>query len=58
MAEHDEVLRLVEAERLHGRRLGWIDVHLLASARLSGCGLWTLDRALAGAAGALRFAST
>jgi predicted nucleic acid-binding protein len=30
--------------------LGWIDVHLLASAMLSKCEFWTLDKRLAQAA--------
>lgn len=46
-ATHSEVLRLVESNRLWGRGLGWLDVHLLAAARLSGVGLWTKDRRLA-----------
>ena len=46
VAEHDEVLRLVEDRRLWGRGIGWIDSHLLASARLSNSPLWTLDRKL------------
>lgn len=50
VASHDEVLRLVEARRLHGSGLGWIDAHLLASALLAGTPLWTLDRRLAAAA--------
>jgi len=29
-----------------GRGLGYIDMHLLASAKLSGIPLWTLDRSL------------
>ncbi|MBX3131991.1 MAG: hypothetical protein KF689_01220 [Gemmatimonadaceae bacterium] len=45
-AEHDEVMALVKARRLAGRGLGWIDAHLLASARLAGMQLWTLDAAL------------
>lgn len=49
-AEDDELLEFVAAERLWGRGLGWIDVHLLASARLSSVELWTLDRRLAEAA--------
>jgi hypothetical protein len=52
-AEDGEVLRFVDSLRLYGRGLGWIDVHLLASARLSGCGLWTLDKRLQSAASAL-----
>lgn len=50
MATHEEVLWLLESERLYSRGLGWIDVHLLASARLSNCVLWTLDKTLAGVA--------
>ncbi len=46
LAEHDEVLAFVEANRLAGTGIGWIDAHLLAAARLAGVGLWTLDRAL------------
>jgi len=39
--------------RLWGRGLGWIDVHLLASVLLSGCGFWTLDKRLGDAAAKL-----
>jgi hypothetical protein len=46
----DESLALLEAERLYGRGLGWNDVQLLASARVSRAPLWTLDRILADAA--------
>ena len=46
LANDDEVLGLVERERLYGRGIGWIDVHLLASARLTGSPIWTLDRRL------------
>ena len=46
-ADHEEVLDLLENERLHGRGIGWIDAHLVASARLSNAGIWTLDRPLA-----------
>ncbi|MDQ3426956.1 MAG: type II toxin-antitoxin system VapC family toxin [Gemmatimonadota bacterium] len=52
-ATHDEVLSLIETRRLMGRGLGWIDAHLLGAAVLHGFGLWTLDRQLAFAAGAL-----
>jgi predicted nucleic acid-binding protein len=50
IADHAEVLALVEQQGLAGRDLGWIDVHLLASARLSGASVWTLDRPLERAA--------
>ena len=45
-ATHEEVLRLVEVRRLGGLGIGWIDAHLLASAILSKCQLWTLDTKL------------
>ena len=46
-ADHEEVLTLVKARRVHGRGLGSIDMHLLASTILSGTTLWTVDRRLA-----------
>ncbi len=46
-AEHDEVLALVARERLWQRGIGWVDAHLLASARLERLRLWSLDRRLA-----------
>ena len=50
LARHGEVMTLLEARGLAGRGLGWVDVHLLAAAGLSDVPLWTLDRALRGAA--------
>jgi predicted nucleic acid-binding protein len=50
LATHEEVLRLVDARRLMGRGLGWIDMHLLASATLAKLPLWTMDRRLSAAA--------
>ena len=47
VAAHREVLRLLEEKKLTGRGVGWIDVHLVASALLAGCALWTLDGPLA-----------
>lgn len=46
---HDEALHFLDARKLSGRGLGWIDVHLLASAVASRVTLWTLDRHLAAA---------
>jgi len=40
---HDEVVAFVRARRLQARGVGWIDVHLLASALVSGMTLWTAD---------------
>lgn len=46
VADHGEALELLERYALFGRGVGWIDVHLLAAALLSGVRLWTLDKRL------------
>ncbi len=46
MATHEEVLTFVEVHGLMGVGLGFIDVHLLASALLSKALLWTADKQL------------
>ena len=51
-ATHEEVMRLLELRKLWGLGIGWIDAHLLASALLSDCQLWTLDGRLVQAAAA------
>ena len=54
VARDQEVLTLVEANRLWGRGLGLVDAHLLAALRLAaGNRLWTRDRRLGQAAGEL-----
>ena len=55
LAEHAEVLAFVETKGLIGRGIGWVDAHLLASARLSRLPLWTTDRRLAAVATSLDF---
>lgn len=45
-AEHEEVLPFIEKYRLMGKGLGYIDMHLLASAMLTDASLWTLDARL------------
>lgn len=51
VAMDDEVRRFIDAEALFGRGIGYVDVHLLASVRLSGdARLWTRDQRLAGVA--------
>jgi hypothetical protein len=50
VAEHGDALALVESRRLMGIGIGWVDVHLLASALLSGTPLWTIDERLLQAA--------
>lgn len=46
VAEHGEVMALLERRGLSGSGIGWIDAHLLASALLASASLWTLDRPL------------
>lgn len=53
VAENEEVMTFVERHRLMGRGVGWVDVHLLASAALENVRLWTADRRLAAIARAL-----
>ncbi len=44
-ADDREVLAMVEMNGLTGRGIGWVDVHLIASARLRpGTVLWTRDK--------------
>jgi predicted nucleic acid-binding protein len=50
VATHEEVMTFIERQRLHGTGLGWVDAHLLASARLSRQSLWSADRRLREAA--------
>ena len=50
VADEHEVLHLLESQKLYGVGLGWVDSHLLASAQLTGCELWTTDGALQKAA--------
>ena len=40
---HGDVVAFVRARKFHGRGIGWIDAHLLASALVSGVQLWTAD---------------
>ncbi|MBI2358026.1 MAG: PIN domain-containing protein [Deltaproteobacteria bacterium] len=53
LVEYEEVLSFLEARRLYGRGIGWVDAHLLASTLLTGCTLWTFDKPLRRAAAAL-----
>ena len=53
-ASDAEVLTLIEEQRLWGTGIGWIDAHLLASALLTRCSLWTRDRSLRAAATRLK----
>lgn len=47
VAEGDEVLRFIESHVLHGKGIGYVDVHLLASVALTeGARIWTRDKKL------------
>jgi predicted nucleic acid-binding protein len=45
-AEHEEVMQFIETHSLRGKGLGYVDMHLLASAILTHAPLWTLDKKL------------
>jgi len=46
VAEHEEVMHFIENKDLMGKGLGYVDMHLLSSASLSGVPVWTLDQKL------------
>jgi predicted nucleic acid-binding protein len=54
VVDHEEVLSFVEARKIMGKGLGYVDVHLLAAALLTGVSLWTLDKKLDKVAGELQ----
>jgi predicted nucleic acid-binding protein len=47
---HEDIVAFVQARKLRGRGIGWIDAHLLASTLVSHATLWTADEHLAGLA--------
>ena len=57
IASHPEMMSFIALHRLAGAGLGAIDAHLLASARLAQCRLWTRDKALLAAAERLHIAA-
>ncbi len=46
MVPHSDAVAFVRHRHLHGRGIGWIDVHLLASAVVGQLQLWTADARL------------
>ncbi|MBF8277171.1 MAG: toxin, family [Candidatus Brocadiaceae bacterium] len=44
--EHEEVMKFIEDHALMGKGLGYIDIHLIASAILTEIPLWTVDKKL------------
>ncbi len=54
VAQPEELLDFIERHRLHGKGIGYVDVHLLAAAALTqGATLWTRDKRLHAAARSL-----
>lgn len=47
LVPHTDVVAFVRDRKLHGRGIGWIDAHLLASALVGGLRLWTTEPPLA-----------
>jgi predicted nucleic acid-binding protein len=58
LVSHGDVVAFVRDRDLHGRGVGWIDVHLLASAIVGRLQLWTADPRFAAVAKELRVAYT
>jgi predicted nucleic acid-binding protein len=58
VAEHAEVMGFIEARRLYGRGIGYVDAHLLASAAMDQAPLWTRDQRLRDAASGLSLAAS
>ena len=52
--EFDEFLYFIDRNHLTGKGVGFVDVHLLASAQLRGVPLWTADKRLKSAADLLQ----
>lgn len=52
----DELLYFIEQNKLTGTGIGFVDAHLLASAKLSGTLFWTSDKRLKTAANELKVA--
>jgi hypothetical protein len=44
---HSEVVEFIRHRKLGGRGVGWIDIHLLASALVNHLQFWTADQRLA-----------
>ena len=54
VVDHKTLLDFIESWSLHGRGIGYVDAHLLASSRLGEARwLWTRDKRLNGLAGEL-----
>ncbi len=54
--EFDEFLFFINRNQLMGKGIGFVDIHLLASAQLTGVPLWTADKRLKSEANQLHLA--
>ncbi len=53
VVSHSEIVSFIRERKLHGRGIGWVDAHLLASALVGRAMLWTADARLAAVANEL-----
>jgi predicted nucleic acid-binding protein len=53
-ADDEEILQFISRQKLHGKGLGFIDVHLLAACRIDRTRLWTRDKRLLAAAASVQ----
>ena len=53
LVPHGDIVAFVRDRKLHGRGIGWIDVHLLASAIVERLQVWTADNSFAAVANKL-----
>jgi len=54
-ASDEEALLFLERNAIYGRGIGWVDMHLCASAKLSSAQLWSRDKRLKQVANELGF---
>ena len=54
--DFEEFLFFIDQNHLMGKGIGFVDIHLLASAKLAGVKLWTADKRLVSAAEQLKLA--
>jgi len=50
LIQFNEFLFFIEEHKLHGKGIGFVDIHLLASAKFAQVKLWTTDKRLNSAA--------
>lgn len=53
LVEFEESLYFIDQNQLHGKGIGFVDIHLLASAKLDQIPLWTADKRLQSASAEL-----